>query len=117
MFLQMGSLNRVTSRRYWVVLLKSGRGGQGSRLELYKSEDQRGGAIRTFSLDSVSTSFSPFSLSSLSCPSLSHSLSLSLTHTHTLSLSHTHTLSLPHTHTLSLPHTHTLSLYDTYMYM
>ena len=64
---QMGGLNRVTSRRYWVVLIKNGRGGQGSRLELYKSEDQRGEPQRTISLDSVSIlslpSFFPLSLS------------------------------------------------------
>ena len=70
----MGGLNRVTSRRYWVVLIKNSRGGQGSRLELYKSEDQRGGPQRTISLDSVSA----FSLSVSLSPSLSLSFSLSL---------------------------------------
>ena len=59
----MGSLNRVTSRRYWVVLIKSGRGGQGGRLELYKSEDQRGEPVRSISLDSVSTLSLSLSLS------------------------------------------------------
>lgn len=55
----MGSLNRVTSRRYWVVLFKSGRGGQGGRLVLFKSEDQRGEPVRTISLDIVSLSLHP----------------------------------------------------------
>ena len=107
---QMGSLNRVTSKRYWVVLLKSGRGGQGSRLELYRSEDQRGGLLRTISLDSVSVSFWP------PCPHsllLSSSLSLPLTHSsfyHHHSLFNLSSSPLPHSLSFSLSLSLSLSL-------
>lgn len=105
----MGSLNRVTSRRYWVVLFKSGRGGQGGRLVLFKSEDQRGEPVRTISLDIVSLSLSTLSSSPSSLlfsPSqLSCSLVLCSLHFHPLTLcivwsSHTPPPSHPSLHFL-----------------
>ena len=50
-YLQLGRVLSVTSRRQWVVLRRES-GGRSSRIELYRSEDQSAEPNKTISLSS-----------------------------------------------------------------